>query len=869
MRPAAYMRQKSVAAPSSPVSPHRHTRSGSAGVSNVRKAQTKAAAQRLAAVMAHKPSDHHENDDDDDDDDDHSHDYSGIGLAVTGGRAMPSGSRSPLTRPMPQRRNQVMNQPAEEDNGEAYNYGLVTSANIGLGGGRAMRTRSPMTQTTPQRHRQESTNEDNNENYDYSRASGGASSGLAARRSMWAPPAMTKPTPQRHKQVIEDDDSDDNNSPPISAFARRGLRSPPPKSKISKQEAANEDHDEDDDYSRLSSKGSIGVAGGKSKQSPTPLWSPIPMATTKSTPQKLKEEIMNQHINRENNEKYDYNLVSGTTRIGLTGGRALRSPSPVSRTVAQKHAHMVANQVLDENNDDNHSYASSLASGKESIGHAGGRAVWSPSPTSVGTNQEEHAAAHSTSSAQSYLSMNSVEQPSLAHSVERPSESINSVEQPLPAHSTMTSQSSQSTNSIDQSPSKVKTIPSGTNNVHDDNQRVKRYSIDFGSTNLKEAFPERSASALEDEVDILQGENESLLQKAGSKAAVQTHGGNINARGEATYALEQLRDAEDEIRSLRAMTQRLTLTQEEMEEVVLKRCWLARYWNLCVQHEYYIRKAESLKSGSYLLTSSKCARIFTLPLTCLWYMTSSKLKVHSKGIGSHFSRKLLSTTPNLVMKETCYHDSNILRISSILADFASEKYEYWSSFAPLPDEVVMAAGQRAKEEKSSEASNAEEREKIPQDLKEQSVEGNIESMLLVEKGLRELASLKVEDAVALAMALHRRPNQLKLDEVKLPTEGQFEAFALSQEESEDTCFKQAWLTYFWRRAKNHGVEPDIADDRLQFWIEHSNCYSSSHDAVDVERGLTELKKLGLESQLWLATRKGLEQDLKSQEGSEF
>ncbi|XP_031257956.1 coiled-coil domain-containing protein SCD2-like [Pistacia vera] len=810
MRPAAYMRQKSVAAPSSPVSPHRHTRSGSAGVSNVRKAQTKAAAQRLAAVMAHKPSDHHENDDEDDEDD-HSHDYSGIGLAVTGGRAMQSGSRSPLTRPMPQRRNQVMNQPAEDDNGEAYDYGLVTSANIGLGGGRAMRTRLPMTQTTPQRHRQESTNEDNNENYDYSRVSGGASSGLAARRSMWAPPAMTKPTPQRHKQVIEDDDSDDNNSPPISAFARRGLRSPPPKSKISKQEAANEDHDEDNDYSRLSSKGSIGVAGGKSKQSPTPLWSPIPMATTKSTPQKLKEEIMNQHINRENNEKYDYNLVSSTTRIGLTGGRALRSPSPVSRTVAQKHAHMVANQVLDENNDDNHSYASSLASGKESIGHAGGTAVWSPSPTSVGTNQEEHAAAHSTSSAQSYLSMNSVEQPSLAHSVERPLESINSVEQPLPAHSTMTSQSSQSTNSIDQSPSKVKTIPSGTNNVPEDNQRVKRYSIDFGSTNLKEAFPEHSASALEDEVDILQGENESLLQKlqhaeerceeaeararlletqAGSKAAVQTHGGNINARSEATYALEQLRDAEDEIRSLRAMTQRLTLTQEEMEEVVLKRCWLARYWNLCVQH-------------------------------------------------------------------------------GILADFASEKYEYWSSFAPLPDEVVMAAGQRAKEEKSSEASNAEEREKIPQDLKEQSVEGNIESMLLVEKGLRELASLKVEDAVALAMALHRHPNQLKLDEVKLPTEGQFEAFALSQEESEDTRFKQAWLTYFWRRAKNHGVEPDIADDQLQFWIEHSNCYSSSHDAVDVERGLTELKKLGLESKLWLATRKGLEQDLKSQEGSEF
>lgn len=45
---------------------------------------------------------------------------------------------------MPQRRTQVMNQPAEDDNFEAYDYGLVTSASIGLGGGRAMRTRSPM-----------------------------------------------------------------------------------------------------------------------------------------------------------------------------------------------------------------------------------------------------------------------------------------------------------------------------------------------------------------------------------------------------------------------------------------------------------------------------------------------------------------------------------------------------------------------------------------------------------------------------------------------------------------------------------------------------------------------------------------------------
>ena len=46
---------------------------------------------------------------------------------------------------------------------------------------------------------------------------------------------------------------------------------------------------------------------------------------------------------------------------------------------------------------------------------------------------------------------------------------------------------------------------------------------------------------------------------------------------------------------------------------------------------------------------------------------------------------------------------------------------------------------------------------------------------------------------------------------------------------------KAWLTYFWRRAKNHELEPDLAEERLQFWINNSNNTSrslTSHDAVD-------------------------------------
>ena len=44
---------------------------------------------------------------------------------------------------------------------------------------------------------------------------------------------------------------------------------------------------------------------------------------------------------------------------------------------------------------------------------------------------------------------------------------------------------------------------------------------------------------------------------------------------------------------------------------------------------------------------------------------------------------------------------------------------------------------------------------------------------------------------------------------------------------------QAWLAYFWRRAKNHGLEPDIADEHLAYWINHdTEEHATSQDAVD-------------------------------------
>ncbi|KAL0306657.1 UNVERIFIED_CONTAM: Coiled-coil domain-containing protein SCD2 [Sesamum radiatum] len=261
------------------------------------------------------------------------------------------------------------------------------------------------------------------------------------------------------------------------------------------------------------------------------------------------------------------------------------------------------------------------------------------------------------------------------------------------------------------------------------------------------------------------------------------------ARDEASAALDQLHDIERESQSLKTMTQRMILTRQEMEEVVLKRSWLARCWSLCVRH------------------------------------------------GIH-------------------------------AEIAGARYEYWSSHASHPVAVILAAGQKAKRENSSvylfcapSESDSEERERIVEDKDKISKRANVESMLLVEKGLRELTSLKkwhtpksdhvtqVEEAIAITLAQKRRPT---IESYSLPE--------LSEEESEDVLLKQAWLTYFWRRAKNQGVEADVAEERLQFWINQGNKPPTSHDAVDVERGMLELRRLAVETKLWEETRREIDPD---------
>lgn len=45
-------------------------------------------------------------------------------------------------------------------------------------------------------------------------------------------------------------------------------------------------------------------------------------------------------------------------------------------------------------------------------------------------------------------------------------------------------------------------------------------------------------------------------------------------------------------------------------------------------------------------------------------------------------------------------------------------------------------------------------------------------------------------------------------------------------------FLQSWLTYFWRRSADHGIEEDIAEERLQFWIDHIGQSPTPQDVVD-------------------------------------
>ncbi|CAN1348056.1 Coiled-coil domain-containing protein SCD2 [Linum perenne] len=687
-----YGRRNSSAAgaPSSPTaSSPMHVRAGA----GVKKAQTKAAAQRLAHVMSSQRPD------DDNDDDDEEPIFAGGGLGLAGGRKVQP--RSPMTR----RVVRVPMKAANEESSDNDDDHAPASVTIGRNVGRSMRPNSPMAR----------------------------------------PGTLNRVAGKPPQPVDEDSDIDDTSG-------------------------------------SITGPVTIGHAGGRTMRPQSPMMKP---GAHIRGPAKTSQP----HSDRDSDRDDDHSPVSGSVTIGHGGGRLMQAR--MGRPVAQSRAPVKTAAAVDEDSDRDDSY--SPVSGRVTIGHAGGRSIRANSPMAV-RNQ-----LNSIRIGRPSISSNSGEQTSLLHSTSSAPavQIVNSIEQPYSARSTSEDPSSARSTASRTGPPGIRTIPSSVNISLRPVSSIMS-SDPTSEQRLSEPNSNRPASVLQDEIDILQEENDSLLDKlrlaeerqeeaearvrqlelqvanlgegvslearfiSRKEAALQQREAALrmaevtnkaeqintlkmeaeSAKEETAAAFVQIEEAAIEVKSLRNMTQRMVLTREEMEEVVLKRCWLARYWSLCVKH------------------------------------------------GIH-------------------------------AEIAGARYSYWSSFAPLPDEVVLAAGHRAQPDDSSSGNDAEERERVLQGRRELSGEGNVECMLLVERGLREMASLKVEDALALVMAQRRRPSTKAGMHITLkPVDSDF------------SFVKQAWLTYFWRRAKDHGTEPDLADERLGFWLNRSGRSSSSQDAVD-------------------------------------
>uniref|UniRef100_A0A3Q7J958 Coiled-coil domain-containing protein SCD2 n=1 Tax=Solanum lycopersicum TaxID=4081 RepID=A0A3Q7J958_SOLLC len=428
----------------------------------------------------------------------------------------------------------------------------------------------------------------------------------------------------------------------------------------------------------------------------------------------------------EEDELYEYNPVAPSTAIGLAGGRPNRRNTPLSvrASIEPPQSSTTRPAIRPSTSTDPLDQKTVRTSLEAAARPSSIRTTLEPATTrpasirpssSSETLDQQPLSARSTTpirtsgSKLTFQSRNSLEQPPSARTPTTPlaGSQVSSVpEQPLSARSLAANRSSNFGG---------KPIPSSvplslrppTTEVQPEARKDKKLSVDFGTFKYKEPPIQPSSSALQDEVDMLQEENESLLEKLRlaeerceeAEARARQLEQQVASLGEGVSMEARLISRKEaalqQRESLRTMSRRMILSEEEMEEVVLKRCWLARYWTLCQTYG-----------------------------------------IHS--------------------------------------DIAAAKQEYWSSLAPLPLEVVLEAGQKAKDDNSSVYNDGEDRETIGNDLNELSGDKNVESMLLVDKALRELTSLKVDGAVSLAMAQQRRPTSLRAtdDMIRLPIEGQ-------------------------------------------------------------------------------------------------
>ncbi|XP_010245392.1 PREDICTED: coiled-coil domain-containing protein SCD2-like [Nelumbo nucifera] len=131
---------------------------------------------------------------------------------------------------------------------------------------------------------------------------------------------------------------------------------------------------------------------------------------------------------------------------------------------------------------------------------------------------EQPSSALSTSAGRSSLPFNSVEQSPSPHSTSsvRSPLPLSSVEQPLSARSSPTGRPSLAIKTVGKIPSSVPISLKPLSSMppsETPNRRDKRLSVDTGNMSIRETGIHRSTSALQDEIDMLQEENESILEK--------------------------------------------------------------------------------------------------------------------------------------------------------------------------------------------------------------------------------------------------------------------------------------------------------------------------------------------------------------------
>ncbi|KAH9709855.1 Myosin [Citrus sinensis] len=363
--------------------------------------------------------------------------------------------------------------------------------------------------------------------------------------------------------------------------------------------------------------------------------------------------------------------------------------------------------------------------------------------------------------------------------------------------------------------------------------------------NLKDNGDQREASVLRDELDMLQEENENILNKlrleeerceeaearvrelekqvaalgegvsleakllSRKEAALRQREAALkdakqnkdevdkeivslrseleNTKDDTAAVLQQLRAADSEVKALRSMTQRMILTQKEMEEVVLKRCWLARYWGLAAKYG----DDDNEKRSKLLVDINDLTGEGNIES-----MLSVEMGLKELAASKPFCLQLL--------KCCCVCDTFVIA--------ATYKVE---------DAIVLALAQQRR---------ANSLRVSISDIKSPGDPKFMEAFVVYLNVNLEIVFTELS-----ANQYIFSSSNLKCFELSLVHKNEINPCILAElspEESEDVLFKEAWLTYFWRRAKAHGIEEHIAKERLEFWISRSGHSPSSHDAVD-------------------------------------